>query len=315
MTQNSDLIQHGGLIQRSGLTHHSGFVTTSRAGLNWNHPALKLFQKSKKHGIWNPQAIDLSKDAQDYAKLSDLEQTVLQHLTSLFAAGEESVTLDLLPLMLAVAREGRIEEEMYLTSFLWEEAKHTEFFSRVLHDVFRVKTDLHSYHSDAYKQLFYQALPEAMNALLTDTSAKAQAVASVTYNMVVEGVLAETGYHAYYTMLERNNLLPGLREGIGLLKLDESRHIAYGVFLLSRLVAEDNSLWDTIEARLGELLELALGVIADIFGRYETMPFGLDMDDFISYAASQFSKRSERIERAKSQTLAEILGEDVEMVA
>jgi ribonucleoside-diphosphate reductase beta chain len=283
------------------MAQHSSFTTTGQAGLNWNHPALKLFQKAKKHGVWNPQAIDLSKDIEDYAKLSDLEQTVLQHLTSMFVAGEESVTLDLLPLMLAVAREGRIEEEMYLTSFLWEEAKHTEFFSRVLHDVFKVKRDLHSFHSDTYKQLFYQKLPEAMNALLTDTSPKAQVIASVTYNMVVEGVLAETGYHAYYTMLGRNNLMPGVREGIGLLKLDESRHIAYGVFLLSRLVAEDNSLWDVIEMRMGELLELSLGIIADIFTRYETMPFGLQMDDFVEYAATQFAKRSERIEREKNK--------------
>lgn len=260
--------------------------------------------------MWNPQAIDWSRDIEDYARLTELEQTVLQHLTALFVAGEESVTLDLLPLMLAVAREGRIEEEMYLTSFLWEEAKHTEFFSRVRYEVFKTRADWHVYHSDAYKELFYKALPKAMNALLTDSSPKAQAVASVTYNMIVEGVLAETGYHAYYTMLERNNLLPGLREGIGLLKQDESRHIAYGVFLLSRLVAEDNSLWDVIEARMGELLELSLGVIADIFARYETLPFGLEMDDFVNYAASQFSKRSERIERAKGQTLADILKED-----
>jgi ribonucleoside-diphosphate reductase beta chain len=292
------------------MTQHSGFVTTSQSGLNWDHPALKLFQKAKKHGVWNPQSIDLSKDAADYTRLTDLEKTVLQHLTAMFVAGEESVVLDLLPLMLAVAKEGRIEEEMYLTSFLWEEAKHTEFFSRVRSEVFKVQLDWHSFHSDAYKGLFYKALPEAMNVLLTDTSPKAQAVASVTYNMIVEGVLAETGYHAYYTMLERNNLMPGLREGIGLLKLDESRHIAYGVFLLSRLVAEDNSLWDVIEARLGELLELSLGVISDIFNRYDTMPFGLEMDDFVNYAASQFTKRSERIERAKSQTLAEILKED-----
>jgi ribonucleoside-diphosphate reductase beta chain len=292
------------------MSQHHSFVTTSQSGLNWKHPALKLFQKAKKHGVWNPQAIDLAKDLEDYTKLSSLEQTVLQHLTALFVAGEESVTLDLLPLMLAVAREGRIEEEMYLTSFLWEEAKHTEFFSRVRSEVFKTQADWHSYHSAAYKELFYKALPEAMNALLTDTSPKAQAIASVTYNMVVEGVLAETGYHAYYTMLERNNLMPGLREGIGLLKLDESRHIAYGVFLLSRLVAEDNSLWEVIETKMGELLEVALGVIADIFGRYETMPFGLEMDDFVTYAASQFGKRSERIERAKNQTLAEILKEE-----
>ena len=49
------------------------------------------------------------------------------HLTSLFQAGEEAVTLDLLPLIRAIAQEGRIEEEMYLTTFLWEEAKHVDF--------------------------------------------------------------------------------------------------------------------------------------------------------------------------------------------
>jgi ribonucleoside-diphosphate reductase beta chain len=31
---------------------------------------------------------------------------------------------------MVIAQEGRLEEEMFLTSFLWEEAKHVEFFSR-----------------------------------------------------------------------------------------------------------------------------------------------------------------------------------------
>lgn len=35
----------------------------------------------------------------------------------MFQAGEESVTLDLLPLIQVIAGEGRIEEEMFLTSF------------------------------------------------------------------------------------------------------------------------------------------------------------------------------------------------------
>ena len=50
--------------------------------------------------------------------------------------------------------------------------------------------------------------------------------------MVVEGVCRD-GYHASFTMLERNDMMPGLRKGISLLKQDELRHIAYGVFLLS----------------------------------------------------------------------------------
>ena len=32
----------------------------------------------------------------------------------------------------------------------------------------------------------------------------------MTYNMIVEGVLAETGYQGYFTALERRGLMPGM---------------------------------------------------------------------------------------------------------
>ena len=48
--------------------------------------------------------------------------------------GEESVTLDTLPLSLAVADEGRLEEVVYLSSFALEEAKHVDFFRRWFDD-------------------------------------------------------------------------------------------------------------------------------------------------------------------------------------
>ena len=91
----------------------------------------------------------------------------------------------------------------------------------------------------------------------------AQLKASVTYNMIVEGVLAETGYQSYFDILQTNNLMPGLRQGIELLKRDESRHIAYGIYLISRLVSQDQSLWSVIESRMNELLPLALGVVQE----------------------------------------------------
>ena len=145
-----------------------------------------------------------------------------------------------------------------------------------------------------------------MLGLKVDQSPAAQIRASVTYNMVVEGVLAETGYHAFFTMLERNNLLPGLRKGISLLKQDESRHIAYGVYLLSRLIAENPQEWDNLQMQMNTLLPSAIGVIGDAFARYEVVPFGLKEEDFVNYAMSQFSKRFERLEKAKGASLDEI---------
>ena len=284
---------------------HTEFATTTR-GLNRDLPPMRLYEKAKKLGIWNPTDIDFSKDKADWANFKDDEKDLIWLLLALFVAGEEAVTLDLLPLMEVVAREGRIEEEMFLTTFLFEEAKHTDFFRRFLDEVCDAPINLAHFHTANYRQIFYEALPDALFALKTDQSPAAQVRASVTYNMVVEGVLAETGYHAFFTMLERNDLMPGLRKGISLLKQDESRHIAYGVYLLSRLVAEHPEEWDNLQVHMNTLLPLAIGVIGDTFARYEVVPFGLVEDDFVNFAMSQFSKRFERLEKSRGVSLDEI---------
>jgi ribonucleoside-diphosphate reductase beta chain len=290
-------------------TTHEAFVTTSERGLRHDILPMRLYHKAKKLGVWDPRAIDFTRDQADWQQLNDGERETLLYLSALFQAGEESVTLDLLPLMLTIAREGRLEEEMYLTTFLWEEAKHTEFFRRFLDEVAHEHSDLHRYHTPSYRKIFYEELPQRMNALLSDPSPAAQARASAVYNMIVEGVLAETGYHAYFNMLERLDIMPGLREGVSYLKRDESRHLAYGVFLLSRLVAQDQTLWEVIESYMQDLLTYALGVINELFearAASENPPFELDMQEYLSYATSQFMKRLERIRRARGQTLEDI---------
>jgi len=288
------------------LKKHDNFVTTTR-GLNRDMPPMRLFEKAKKFGIWNPSDIDFTQDKADWQKLSTDEKDVVLRLTSLFVAGEEAVTLDLLPLMMAVAKEGRIEEEMFLTTFLWEEAKHTDFFQRFLNEVLEIDgNDLTQYHSDSYHHIFYEALPQALDRLTIDQSPEAQLIASVTYNMIVEGVLAETGYHTYYSMFKNNGIMPGNLEGITKLKQDESRHIAYGIFLISRLVAEHPELWEIAQAQMNSLLMPAIGVINEAFDAYDPIPFGLKIDDFVTFAMMQFQKRMARIEQAKGASLDDV---------
>ncbi len=284
---------------------HQSFATTTR-GLLRSSPPMRLFEKAKRFGIWNPSDIDLGQDKQDWAGFNQQERTVLLHLTGMFQAGEEAVTLDLLPLIQVIAQEGRVEEELYLTTFLFEEAKHVDFFRRFLDEVAQEKSDLTHFSGENYRSIVYEALPQALQRLRQDSSPEAQIEASITYNMIVEGVLAETGYHAYFSALEKNNRMPGVRKGITLLKQDESRHIAYGIFLLSRLVAEHPDLWPRLEERMNALLPPAVGVIGEIFACYEENPFGLEPEMFIDYAMDQFSKRYERLEKARGASLDEI---------
>jgi ribonucleoside-diphosphate reductase beta chain len=291
-----------------------GFQTTSARGLRQNHPAMRLWRKAKKLGTWDPADIDFSQDRHDWLSMTDRERDLLLRLTAIFQSGEEAVTLDLLPLIQVIAREGRLEEEMYLTSFLFEEAKHVDGFRRFLDEVCDAREDLTRFETPSYATIFHDALPRALTRLSDDASAEAQAEASVTYNLVVEGILAETGYHGYYTVLESRDLMPGMRQMVSRLKRDESRHIAYGVFLLSRLVAEHGDrVWEVIESRINQLLQPALSIIFEAFACYgDDVPFGLTVDQFSNFATIQFQHRLERVMKARSQTLEEILETEVE---
>ena len=278
----------------------TSFQTTSARGLARDSFPMQLWEKSKRLGTWNPSEVDFTQDRADWRRLADGEQDLLLRLAALFAAGEESVALDLLPLIGVIAREGRLEEELYLTAFLWEEAKHVDAFRRFFDEVAEVDGDLSHYHSPSYRTLFCEELPEAMPALRTDDSPVAQARASVTYNMVVEGMLAETGYHVYGELLAGRGILPGMQRVVRYLQQDEARHLAYGVHLLTRLVAAHGApVRDAIEARMQELVLPALGIIQEAFEAYppDAVPFGLRPEPFVDYALGQFGKRMEAIAR------------------
>src|SRR5690349_5698493 len=130
---------------------------------------MRLYEKAKRLGVWNPSDISFARDCDEWARLGDLEREAMLQTTSLFVAGEEAVTVDLLPLVLAIAREGRLEEELYLTTFLWEEGKHTQFFRGFL-DAVGSTGDLMRFQGESYRRLFAEELPTSMNALLTDAS-------------------------------------------------------------------------------------------------------------------------------------------------
>ena len=291
------------------MTTADRYATISGRGLDWDSIPMRLFQKAKKLGTWDPQAIDFSRDGADWAAFDDVERDFLLRTLALFQAGEEGVTLDLLPLIMVIAGEGRIEEEIFLTSFLWEEAKHVEFFRRWLDEVALARGDLERYLTPSYRHLFTVELPTALNALRTDHSIEAQIRASVTYNMIIEGVLAETGYHGFRQSLETSGGLPGLLDGIRLIARDESRHIRYGVFLINRLINASPHGWDVMNERMNELFAPAIGVISEFWnGNYddENGPFGQRMETYVEYAGVQFDKRMKVLERDRGKTIDEI---------
>lgn len=281
-------------------------ITATSRGLMVDSFPYRLYQKAKKVGTWNPATIDYTKDAEDWKTLSIGQRNSILRLLSQFQAGEEAVTLDLLPLIMAIAKDGRIEEEMYLTTFLFEEAKHTEFFRTVL-DAIGEKGELNPLLTDTYKQVFHVILPTAMERLIKDQSPEAIADAATVYNMFVEGVLAETGYFSFYKSLEATKSMPGLLEGVGNLKRDESRHIGYGTFLLQRLICEHPHIYDeVVMKRMEELTPLAFKIIDEGFQEPDLEAFDNDPDEFVNFAMKQLKVRMEILSRARGKKIEEI---------
>jgi ribonucleoside-diphosphate reductase beta chain len=276
-------------------------------GLNWDSLPLKLFAGGNAK-FWNPADIDFSRDRADWESLSDDERDYATRLCAEFIAGEESVTEDIQPFMAAMRAEGRLGDEMYLTQFAFEEAKHTQVF-RMWLDAVGITDDLHRYLDEvpAYRQMFYEELPDCLSCLSIDPSPAAQVRASVTYNHIVEGMLALTGYYAWHKICVERGILPGMQELIGRISDDERRHMAWGTFTCRRHVAANDANWTVFEHRMNELIPLALRLTEEGFALYgDPKPFDLSVDEFLQYSSDKGMRRFGTIGSARGRPVGEI---------
>jgi ribonucleoside-diphosphate reductase beta chain len=215
---------------------------------------------------WQSQAIDLRRDKEQWAALSEEQKE--EHLWGLssFFVGEERVTTQFSGLVMSYEDE---QEEAFLTTQQVDEARHMQFFDRYYREVMGVDHErigdrlayVRKDVTDAFVELFDDRLVEAGRRLIEnprDIAAKVDFV--VAYHMVIEGTLALTGQHFMLDYYEKNELLPGFAEGFANIARDEHRHVAYGTWFLQQKCA-DPALRERVQVTLNELLPLAAGVL------------------------------------------------------
>lgn len=285
-----------------------GFSALDAGGLDWDSLPLRLWRKGNAM-FWDAADIDLSEEAAGWATLEGEDLEAAARLSAMFLAGEEAVTHDIQPFMAAMSAEGRLGDEMYLAQFCFEEARHTEAFRRWF-DAVGITENLNPLVDDnpGYRAIFYDALPTALGALHDDPSPANQVRASVTYNHIVEGVLALTGYHAWNTVCRERGILPGMQSIVRHIGQDERRHMAWGTFTCRRQVAADPALWEVVEETMGELLPQALEAI-NFLDKYDR-PLGLDVADFVAYAGERATRRLGAISSAMGQDVALVETDD-----
>ncbi len=289
--------------------HRTGFHSLRGGGLNWDSLPLKLFAKGNAR-FWNPADIDLSRDAEDWKGLGEEARVRILRLCAFFVAGEEAVTEDIQPFLRAMAAEGRLGDEMYLTQFAFEEAKHVQAF-RLWLDALGVHEDLHGYvdANPGYRTLFYEELPRSLETLLEDPSPRNQVRASVTYNHIIEGSLALTGYYAWNHVCTVRDVFPGMRRIVRRIGDDERRHMAWGTFTCRRHVAADDANWDVVRERLDELLPHVMSTVErgeEPSDDPATQRYELPPGELVRYAGDRALRRLGAIESARGVPVSRI---------
>lgn len=214
---------------------------------------------------WDPAAIDVGADREAISELSRVEFTRLRGLLAQFGAGEQAVTTDLAPVAVVL---DDFDDQRYVATQLYDEARHTDLFERYWERVIRPEeesrdliptdpTDDRWSHDD-YRELFDRT-SNAMARLLERDTPETRARAFCHYHLTVEGILAQTAYKwietRYSGELEGVPELPGLVNGFRYLRRDEGRHVSFGVTKVRELV--DNGIDpDVIVETVDELVPL-----------------------------------------------------------
>lgn len=290
---------------------------SSPRGINTDLVPWRLWEKAKKL-FWDPADIDLTVDAAQWAATPVEYQDALLAVCLGFMVGEEAVTLDILPLAMAMADESRLEEVIFLTSFALEEAKHVDFFRRWLT---AIGADVPAYYARQEARaaelglpfdrgrsvgMWETELPRVMRNLLVDRSPRAVLDASITYNQFVEGSLAISGYTIWHNLFVALDAFPGMQEGIRHIRADEGRHITYGTYLCQRVLAAHPELIDFARERMAELNELYFRIYpvvddpADPIGTEQSKTFHTNVQD-------QITRRIAVMERAAQMSEDELV--------
>ncbi|WP_247729816.1 ribonucleoside-diphosphate reductase [Halovivax limisalsi] len=262
---------------------------------------------------WDPAAIDLETDLENLlAHAEATDEFDRRHLDAIvtgiakFGAGEDAVTEDLAPF--AVVLED-IDDQLFLTTQLYEEAKHADFFDRYWRTVVwgvedhlgwdRTSPRDEKWFDDSFLELFDRN-KRATQRLLEDDSPETRAIAYSHYHLTVEGILAQTGYYgmsrSFGGEFEALPHLPGLVEGFERIRSDEGRHVGFGMNQLSSLVESGRVDASLIEETVTDLLPLVQGIATDERFGLGGQSAGMKPTELAAYALEKHEQRLAQIE-------------------
>jgi hypothetical protein len=248
-------------------------------------------------GNWRATDLDFSEDRRQWHEtFTDLERRAALWNYSLFFWGEDAVADNLSPFIDAAPRE---EQKYFLATQQADEARHAVFFKRFMREVCDIGDGTIAGGLEAIRPQLtwgfvktFELLDRQTDELRRDRSRTKLAQAVTMYHVVVEALLAQPGQHFISDYLGRRELLPGFREGMRHVALDEQRHIGFGVKLLRDLAREDPEVPEAVAEVLRRVLPYSLAVfVPPGWDRRYTECFGFTLEEIYEEAARSLESK------------------------
>lgn len=181
---------------------------------------------------WDARAIDLAPDGRAWPELPDERRARLTALLAGFCVAEHAVAEHLTPFGDA-AKNSLVAWVLYLQRR--DEQRHALLFDRIAGEVLGLSgasdEDRHAaareHTPPAVLELFEERLPAMAGELAAGRTGVE--VGFGMYHMVLEGIVLLAGQRAVLADLGEDGALPGVREGVRRVELDERWHIGFGL--------------------------------------------------------------------------------------
>jgi ribonucleoside-diphosphate reductase beta chain len=249
---------------------------------------------------WAVGDLDFGPDRQSWLEMTEDQRKHTLWPNRLFFNGEERVTATLAPFVWAAPSP---EIEIFLSTQMVDEARHTVFFERWWREVVGSRpADLRALLDEirpelqpGYQELFYERLPGLAQRLAGDPRDLDAFIEGIAmYHIVIEGTLALTGQRFHLEGMREQELTHlGFYQGFTAVARDESRHVNFGVKVLQEAVRDDAARFAPIIQRtLVECLPLVAGTLEPPGGdmRYFT-DYGRTQDELMEFAMQSLNKR------------------------
>jgi ribonucleoside-diphosphate reductase beta chain len=198
----------------------------------------QFFSKVVARLQWDPAAIDLTEDARAWPELPDERRRRLMTLLAGFRVAEDAVSEHITPFA-DVAREATLASHESLMAWVFflqrrDEDRHALWFDRIAAEVLELPGATPAERREAARahvpaavlELFEVRLPAMAAELTAGRVGLGDGVA--LYHMVLEGIIFDAAHHALRNDLA-DGALPGVREGVERVELDERWHIGFGL--------------------------------------------------------------------------------------